>query len=973
MAVQNFDFMLNEFETNCKYYDNLNEWLKNSIKYVNINNLIVLHLNINSIKKHWNELLIYLDKFLDNIFCLILCETKTKKSEEKNYVLHGFYQIASSRENRDGGGIMMFIKEYNNKIVLIDKHMSETYEYVNASINDILIYGIYRPPDTNKISFINEIEKNILSNKYEKLILCGDININLLNENDNSVNEYESKLYEYGLSKQINLVTREEFYNQKIVKSCLDHIFVKLPNLNCESAVVKIKISDHYPIGLVIYNNEKQLIDSNKPCTTINYNKLKKELSKIKWDYIAKLKDPVEIYKVVKKNYEYLHKVCLLEKKNLNNIRNSKNEWITPYILRCLENRDLLFRKCKSNPTNLLYREKYKTLRNFVSKLIIKTRTKFERQIFLMIMKNMRLAWRFINAKLGRSVSNIDDIILKYFNDLPIKRVADNFALEFIEGVQKVIHNCDIKFSVVNLISPIQSFYLPKITLDNVRNIIKNFDLNKAPGEDEISVSDILAGGENFINIIQIFVNKCIEKTIYPNDLKKSIVRPIFKSGNHKIYGNYRPIALSSLVDKILQKHMTINLTQYLADNNIINSNQYAFQKGKSCNGLINEFSEFVNCELEVNKHVLIIFVDLSKAFDTLLHKIVVQELERIGVIGKPLELIKSYIRDRKIIVEINKIRSEEYEVNVGVGQGTCISPILFLIYVNTLFSVLKDCKALMFADDLAIIVSNLNFLEAQKILQININHLSNWAHDYGLLVNTKKTKVMHIFNSFLRKDEKINVKIHSNQCLHNFRQNCTCDFIEQVENHLYLGAIIDQDFKWNDHVYKVVNRIKQVIPAIYNIKETVPEQYLRMLYFALVHPFIIYCIISWGFTESGALTQLISMQKRILKIMKKGEKFKENENMFKYWDILPIKKQAKLALIIEKYNVDHGELKTFDYCTRLSQKEKLVTPKYVNRFGERTYKILLPKIWNQIPLELRSLQSLNDIKKYIKIWLHTK
>jgi hypothetical protein len=112
-------------------------------------------------------------------------------------------------------------------------------------------------------------------------------------------------------------------------------------------------------------------------------------------------------------------------------------------------------------------------------------------------------------------------------------------------------------------------------------------------------------------------------------------------------------------------------------------------------------------------------------------------------------------------------------------------------------------------------------------------------------------------------------------------------------------------------------------------------------------------------------------MQKRILKIMKKGEKFKENENMYKYWDILPLKKHAKLALIIEKYNVDHGELKTFDYCTRLSQKENLVTPKYANRFGERTYKILLPKIWNQIPLELRSLQSVNDIKKYIKIWLH--
>lgn len=582
----------------------------------------------------------------------------------------------------------------------------------------------------------------------------------------------------------------------------------------------------------------------------------------------------------------------------------------------------------------------------------------------------MRLTWQFINTQLGRKTTSIDETILKYFCDQPIYHVANNFANHFIHGVNSIIHKCDIKFNILDIQSPNMSFYLPKITLEGVRKIIENFDVNKSPGEDKISVKDILSGGENVVEILQIFVNKCIKFSQYPEKLKTAIIRPIYKSGNHKIYSNYRPIALADIVDKILQKHMTLMLIEYLNKNNIIHQNQYAFQKGKSCTKLILNFTEYINTELEQNKHILVLFVDLSKAFDTLIHEIVIQELERIGVVGPPLELIKSYLKDRKIIVEINKIRSEVYEVNVGVGQGTNISPILFIIYVNTLFKILRNCKALMFADDLAIIVSHINFNEAQTILQNNVNHLAHWAHDYGLLINVKKTKVMHIYNSYLRKNEKIEVKIHNNNCLHNFRQNCVCENIDQITSHTYLGALIDQDFKWNQHIFKVLNRIKQAIPALYNIKNIVDKHTIRNLYFAIVHPHILYCIISWGFIESGAMTQLIKMQKKILKVMLKCEVVSNDVNVYKYWNILPIKEQAKLCLICEKYFDYHGEEKDFDYETRASTREPFVTPKFVNRFGERTFKILMPKIWNQIPIHLRNLTNSKEIKKETKKWL---
>jgi hypothetical protein len=105
----------------------------------------------------------------------------------------------------------------------------------------------------------------------------------------------------------------------------------------------------------------------------------------------------------------------------------------------------------------------------------------------------------------------------------------------------------------------------------------------------------------------------------------------------------------------------------------------------------------------------------------------------------------------------------------------------------------------------------------------------------HGLLINVKKPKEMHIYNSYMRNNEVITVKIHTNECLHNFRQNCKCENIEQIKTHLYLGVIIEQDFKWNNHnIYKVLGKINPSNTCY--IKKIVSKKTLRNIYFSLVH-----------------------------------------------------------------------------------------------------------------------------------------
>jgi hypothetical protein len=233
------------------------------------------------------------------------------------------------------------------------------------------------------------------------------------------------------------------------------------------------------------------------------------------------------------------------------------------------------------------------------------------------------------------------------------------------------------------------------------------------------------------------------------------------------------------------------------------------------------------------------------------------------------------------------------------------------------------------------------------------------------------KTKVMHIYNSYLRKNEKIKVKIHINSCLHSFGLYCACPIIEQVHEYKYLGVIVDQNFNWGPHIESVVKKVRSIIPSLYQLKPIVNENTLRQVYFSLVHSFIIYGIVGWGFVDSSAMTKLKKCQKKVLKLMKKGDKFDSDCDLFRYWKVLPVNFQAKHAVVCENYFNDmHGELRVHDHETRLMNNDQLITPRSVNRFGDRMIEFLFPRIWNDLPQELKNLASDEIVKVKVKEWL---
>ena len=435
-------------------------------------------------------------------------------------------------------------------------------------------------------------------------------------------------------------------------------------------------------------------------------------------------------------------------------------------------------------------------------------------------------------------------------------------------------------------------------------------------------------------------------------------------------YNNYRPISISSILDKIIQKYIGNVLMNYLELYKLIDDRQYAYQKGKSTNKLLNEMSNYINGELSKNKHVIALFVDLSKAFDTLNLLILLRELLKIGISGPVLDLIQSFLQNRKTVVEINGVYSDELLNNCGVPQGSNLGPILFLIYINSIFTVFKNCKIFMFADDLLIIVSDEDFQKAVNNMQINLNYLIRWAHDFCLVINVKKTKVMHIFNKYLRKDERIDLIAHNNKCLHQFGNNCKCMKIENVDDYRYLGVQIDKNFSMNVHINSIIRKLRSTIPQITALKFKMSEELLRTIYYGLVFPFIMYGICMWGSIESGAMTKLTKMQTKILKKM-----IKKNVDMdidvFKYWNVLSVNNIFKYCFIRENLSEEwDGSLREHNYRTRTMENEPLFTPKNLNRFQNRTCHYLMPRLLNELPINIRNLECENFLKNVKEFYL---
>ena len=866
----------------------------------------------------------------------------------------------------------IFIKEKYTAIRVNNKE-KESYENIELQINiknkTVHIIGIYRPPNKDKNNFITELENQIkIINKKDDLIIAGDINIDMKTRNSDKT-KLANLTATYGLKQTIDKYTREEIIDGRLTQSCIDLIFIKKEKMKVDSSVIKQKISDHYITAIQI-NYEKIRENKQNECKKyINERKLLSILQQTDWTISSNVENAENIYEELVNKFNKVYNEATEEQK-VKKWR-VKKEWIDPNIINKIKERDKLFKKHKNNPTNIEYKLQYKRFRNKINKLINRAKNNHYRKKFEETKKDMRSTWKQINEILGKQKNDIDDVLKRNLEtDFTPKEIVENLAMTFQQSITSIRHNCNINVLHQIQNTQKQSLLLSKPTTHDISKIIEKLDSKKPAGLDRIRVKDIKAINEKISPIITTLIKKTIDTGEIPSKLKTSIHRAIYKTGNKKDFNNYRQIANNSIIGKIMEKFVAKKLVKYLTEFKIITNRQYSYQKNKNTNKLLKEFSDLVHTKLNIQHHVLVMFIDISKCFDSLDQRKMEEALKNIGI---QQAWFRNFLTNRKYTVRYKNEYSETRKTDTGTPQGSILSPYLYLIYTNDIVDYLKteDSEIFIFADDIAITTYNKTLEQAEQIMQQVYDKMTKYSHDKKLTINYKKTKIIHIKSPHYM-TRQIIIKSHETDCIHQLiPENCKCSQkIENVEQYRYLGLTIDTKFKFDIHIDNVCKRLRTCSYTLYYLGNYVDFKTKKTIYQALVESIIRYGIESWGGTSMTHIQKIEQIQKRILKSFERGKQTTQ-QNLFKKCDLLPASCLYEYVTIINNFFSNNFKtLIQHELTTRQITTGLLKIPTFNNEYGKQTRSYTIPSLFNKIPKEIKQLKTYGQIKRQTKDWL---
>lgn len=932
----------------------------------------VLSLNIQSLRNKLIDLSDYIQTSKIKFHIIVLTETHLRDNETKLFNIPKYDVQHCVRKSGRFGGVSIFVhQDFSpfNIIHSLDFEMNNSLLIKLTKFN-LHIAAFYHCRDSNFDNFLHHLD--FVLDNYNNCYIFGDFNTDLCKlETDLKVKKYHDLVTSNGFfflnSFSKSMATRVD--KRRETATCIDHILTDSIFHN-SSISFDIYIDD-------LYGDHKAILLSVKNPKVKNIsNPSYFEFKKI--DH-AKIISQDLISQVSVNNFDEFQQDLKHIFQSNTKIYRKKEKFRKPYMN--LET--LNYIQIKKNYQKLLKRypfvkkvqERFIYYRNLVTKKISKLKKNFYDKQFELCKDDPKKTWREINNILtnksnpppSNSITSIK--VNNYITNNKIK-IAENFNSFFTTIVDSIHSEIVIDQNTFNFLHNQENyniqyeFQCPPTSQEEVLTIISNLsnsgaeDLNgfsnKLFKKYKISLSEPLAQ----------LINTCLQNKNFPKCLKVAKVKPLFKNGDKQEMNNYRPVAISPIDSKIFESVLLSRIEDHLTRNEIICKYQFGYTKKSNCETAVLHVMNQIYSNLENKLITCAVFIDLSKAFDSLHHPLLINKLEKLKFSFSFLSLLKSYLSDRSQYVQIDDAKSQLLRIDKGVFQGSKLASTLFLIYINSIFNLPLNGKLFLYADDIALVYGEADITNLKSKIEYDLNVLDIWFSNHFLKMNTNKTNYV-LFHGKTKLDYFTSPSL---------RINLNGKLIQRVDSFKYLGFWIDEELNFQTHIKHIKSKIIPMTFAIRRIRPFISEATAKKLYFAHIQSHLLYMNPFWNIANDSQINSLAVAQRKSLRNVFNRYSYSPSSELFSE-QILPLCQLNQYNLLLLAFKITHDllvnnvELKLISqvhsYNTR--QRNHFYVEKSHTRYGFSNFFTRGLIAYNNLETRIKNIHTIARFKRELK------
>lgn len=930
-------------------------------------NFNICHINAQSIPAHYSDIVDTFD--VDTIHTVLISESWLKPSlPSTSFSIPNFVLIRNDRTGKGGGGVAIYLKSHISfKIVRQSPSTysaSPEYLFIEVDLGIKLLMGVvYCPPAIDYFSKL-ETELEILLADYNRIIILGDLNTCLINQDIRS-----KKLTSIIDASNLTLLYLLPTHHTHTNDTLLDLIITNNINLVATHGQLPAPAFSHHDL---IYTSIKIKTPKSKPAILNQRSFVKINMDNLNMDASAVVWTSIENVTSVDDKVDFLNKniIALFDRHapiHPVKLKHQPTPWFNDSIRKARMYRDRAFRRYKRDRTVENW-NKYKKLRNRCNLLCRNAKRRF---IFSQIEASSPAGiWSFLRS-FGIGKSNSLDCKLPFDANILNMHFTSCMKLDQVTKIATLNE-------ILNMPRPdIAPFEFSFVSQDSIHKIILSLK-SKAIGSDDIGrimISYIL---NHILPVLTHIVNWSLESGEFPDQWRKAHVLPLPKVSNPQLPNQFRPISILPFLSKIIESVVHKQVTDYLSKSSLFNRFQSGFRSGHSTTTALLKVTEDIRQSMENSNVTVLVLIDFSNAFNGVNHDLLLAILTHLNFSSSSVSWFTSYLAERCQAIRSGQTLSDWCDVDCGVPQGGILSPLLFSIFINLLSRFLQ-CKYHFYADDLQLYCHATmdNLHAAISDLNSDLLQLLSWSSRFGISVNPNKCQAIVIGSS------RQLAKVQLSNLPSLYYNGIVIAFSKTVKN---LGILMDSNLNWTAQVNEVSRKFFASLHAILRFKNFLPVSTKIALVNSLLLPIIDYADVCYiNLTEEllNKLDRLLNTGIRFIYGLRKYDHISEYRAKLQW---LPIRERRSCRILGVLFSILRDKFApeylkdqfqflsdTHDRDLRSSNTQLLATPSHSTNFIGNSFGVAAVRLWNQLPTDIKTAPSKDSFKRQVKHYFRKK